>query len=157
MDHQNRIAAGVPTGGQFAPQRRAEAAVNLPAPEVTMSGTMSFTFTKELEPLPVWPAHLPAPEIAWGLGDTSPDEVYVTMHVDDEAVTVWNNGADSGDSVYAGEEPTGWDNETTDAVIDYGHALRKRLTVAAWSAAYVAVETFEKQITDAVLERAEQS
>lgn len=122
---QNRQPRGIPTGGRFAPDAHAEPEVALERrgyPEGhLLHGCYSY---RGAEAMPAWPASLPEPKASIDLEHGTQLYLEIEGH---EMPHFWGDEYDSYSTLET--EPEHWpelDEETREAVAEYGAELRRR-------------------------------
>lgn len=129
-DTQARQPAGVPTGGQFAATTRAEPGFRLPA-EVRIPIAAVATVRDTSVPLPPWPEELPAPQVSYEPSADGPEVTVRWGENSGEYAVFWTDedGCDTNslDDADTRDEYEELDNETLDAVREYGDAVRSNV------------------------------
>jgi len=126
-----RVNAGTPDGGQFATEGRAEADVSLDRTtrrfDVRMEAQTARLDTVAVDPLPPWPADLPAPEVSYSWDSDDALEVSIDLP-DGDSVTFWGTGSNISNSLEElpdeGPDLTG---AQKNQVMAYGETLHRNL------------------------------
>lgn len=158
--NQNRVNAGVPTGGQFAANDRAEATLNLQPAQRTVS--VHFTTKLGYLEVPEYPEGLPQPDIYFEYDDGEL-ELTVTLDGKPHVFGVHSSG-DAWDSIteprdyepvdyFTEQYDAGRDDEEfeerRDAFIEWGTALRNSLDDAAYGLKLDAIEQVRGELVAA--------
>lgn len=127
---QGRQPKGIPTGGQFAPDTHAEPDIRLGgyAPATINIGSLGVeNYSFRGEPMPEWPASLPAPQPWFDFDDGRP---VVFVEVDGhEHLKVWKSDNDELLSSFD-DDASHWDEVDEgdrDQALEYGQELLERV------------------------------
>lgn len=135
MTEQNRVAAGVPTGGQFAGHDRAEADIALPGlpHEKTLALPAFATLYLDDEPLPEYPASLPEPSVYFEFDD---GRVETHITIGEDTICFWESDHGLLNTVADNDNPltvAEGDDEIEAAVLEWGEAVHRRIDDLAYN------------------------
>lgn len=147
LHHQAGTPASI--GGQFAAKQRGDADVALrPRYPVTIGISARAKLTVDSDPLPPLPEAVGWPtntSLAYGDSDNCL-YVYFTF-ADGAELTVWLDAdGDARNSIEDSNEPTGWDEDTDEAVLAWAHDARQRIDYASATVREAASDAVEKQV-----------
>lgn len=131
-ENQNRVQAGIPTGGQYAATAHSDAVPSLEAaPRTTHTAQLNTTIelhSDAFTTLPEWPGNLPEPEVNFGFDDGRA-ETYVT--IDGKMKTFWTasdmDGILSGDDVGSANRWEDFDYEDQEMAMEWAREVHKRI------------------------------
>lgn len=137
-ENQNRVHAGIPTGGQYAATAHSDDVASLdgrPTATHTVELTGSVVLHNHEHPaLPEWPANLPAPEVSFGFED---GQSLTRVAIDGKEKSFWSaagmDGVLSGDDI---GDPNRWEDfdwDDQEAAMAYAVAVHRRIDSAAVS------------------------
>lgn len=126
----SRQPQGIPTGGQFAPDTRAEPTIDL-SPAGDQTYTAQLTGTVELrnasfDQLPEWPAGLPEPEVSF---DFSDGKCETNITVENKMMTFWDSDGDGtiNDTDNGNNRWEDFDEEDQEKALEWGKRVHQRI------------------------------
>ena len=152
-DSVNRTPSGVPAGGEFATSPKAEPQLALTARPTHTVGIAAVAAldTYGVEPLPEWPADLPAPSTSYSWDGDGQLETRLVFGPD--TLTVWGPAGNASDSIT--EMPDEYeylDEAVKEQLMNYGHQLHANLASLTGQVEYAA---HTPQVRNTVLSIAE--
>ncbi|GAA4032664.1 hypothetical protein GCM10023063_14970 [Arthrobacter methylotrophus] len=130
MNTPARQPQGIPTGGQFAPDARAEPSINLsPAGDKIHTAELRKTIelrNADFDQLPEWPATLPQPEVSF---DFSDGKCETNITVDDKMMTFWDSDSDGtiNDTDNGNNPWEDFDEEDQEMALEWGKRVHQRI------------------------------
>lgn len=135
MSAPARQPAGIPVGGQFAPDTRTEPTISLsPAGDKNHTAELNTTIrlrNASFDQLPDWPATMPQPTVSF---DFSDGKCETNIVVDDKMMCFWDSDSDGTiNDTYNGSNPwEGFDDEDQEMALEWGKRVHQRIDSATY-------------------------